>query len=109
MKKIHALHYFITVAIIAWSCAPSLKVKSDYDKDANFANYKKFALYNPDNLHEAVTQLNRDRVAGAIKSEMIKRGFQEDAVSPDVLVNAVAIFKDRQSVSATTTGGGGYY
>src|SRR5436305_1236206 len=112
MKKIYALTYLMSAVIIVWSCAPSFKVNSDYDKSADFASYKKFALYNPDNLHEAVTELNRSRVASAIKSEMIKKGFVEDAASPDVLVNAVAIFKDRQSVSSTTTGGGmygGYY
>src|SRR3954470_2842413 len=108
MKKIHAIVYLMTVVIVAWSCAPSFKVNSDYDKSADFVNYKKFALYNPDNMNKAVSELNRTRVVDAIKSEMTKKGFVEDASSPDLLVNAVAIFQDRQSVSSTTTGGGGY-
>ena len=112
MKKIHALTYLITAAIIAWSCAPSFKVNSDYDKAVDFTTYKKFALFNPDNLNKAITELNRSRVFAAIKNEMTKKGFVEDAASPDLLVNVVAIFEDRQSVSSTTTGGGmygGYY
>ena len=109
MKKIHALTYLITVVIIAWSCAPSFKVNSDYDKSADFVGYKKFALYNAENLNKGVSELNRTRVANAIKSEMTKKGFVEDVTSPDLLVNAVAIFQDRQSLSSTTTGGGGYY
>ena len=112
MKKIHALTYLITATIIAWSCSPSFKVNSDYDKTVDFTSYKKFALYNPENLNKAITELNRSRVFSAIRSEMTKKGFVEDTASPDLLVNAVAIFEDRQSVSSTTTGGamyGGYY
>lgn len=112
MKKIHASIYLIMAVIIAWSCSPSFKVNSDYDKTADFTAYKKFALYNPENLNKAVSELNRTRVANAIRSEMTKKGFVEDAAAPDLLVNAVAIFEDRQSVSSTTTGGGmygGYY
>jgi hypothetical protein len=112
MKKIHAATYLITAAIIAWSCSASFKVNSDYDKSVDFTRYKKFALYNPENLNTAVSELNRTRVFNAIKNEMTKRGLVEDSTSPDVLVNAVAIFDDRQSVSSTTTGGGmygGYY
>jgi hypothetical protein len=112
MKKFHAVAYLITAAIIVWSCAPSFKVNSDHDKTVDFTAYKKFALYNPENLNKAVSDLNRTRVFNAIKNEMIKKGFVEDTTSPDLLVNAVAIFEDRQSVSSTTTGGGmygGYY
>jgi hypothetical protein len=112
MKKLHALTYLMTVVIIAWSCAPSFKVNSDYDKSADFTAYKKFALYNPDNLNKAISELTRSRVFAAIKNEMTKKGFVEDSASPDLLVNVVGIFEDRQSVSSTTTGGGmygGYY
>ena len=42
---------------------------------------------------------------------MTKRGFTESESSPDLLVNSVAIFKDRTSVTANTNyyGYGGYY
>src|SRR5687767_11619073 len=112
MKKIYALMCILTAITIAWSCAPSLKVNSDYDKSVDFSAYKKFALYNPENLNQAVSELNRFRVANAIKGEMQKKGFVQDSISPDVLVNAIAIFEDRESVSSTTTGGSmysGYY
>jgi hypothetical protein len=109
MKKFHAVTCLITTAIIAWSCAPSFKVNSDYDKSADFTRYKTFALYNPENVNSAISELNRSRVINAIKSEMNKKGFVEDTTSPDLLVNAVAIFQDRQSVSSTSTGTGGMY
>ena len=100
MKKIHALTYLMVVAIIAWSCAPSFKVNSDYDNSADFTSYKKFALYNPDNLNKAISELNRSRVFAAVKNEMTKKGFREDTASPQLLVNTTAVLKNRTSVSS---------
>ena len=94
MKRFHALTFLVTVTIIAWSCAPSLKVNSDYDKAVNFSTYKTFTLYNPENVNKAISDLNRTRVINAIKSEMAKKGFVENATNPDLLVNAVAIFEE---------------
>jgi hypothetical protein len=101
----------LAILIIAMSCGPSLKVNTDYDKSVNFTSYKTFALYKADEIHEGISQLNKDRIANAIKSEMIKKGYQENVSSPDLLVNPVAIFKDRTSVSSTTNyyGYGGMY
>jgi len=93
------------------SCAPALKVTTDYDKQVNFGQYKTFSIYQDIKVSDAISQLNHDRVINAIKNEMVKKGLQENTSSPDVLVNAVAIFKDRTSVTATTDyyGYGGFY
>jgi hypothetical protein len=110
MKKNLRLGMVFMLAAI-YSCGPSLKVTSDYDKAANFAQYKTFSLYQDAKVSDAISQLNHDRVINSIKSEMVKKGYQENTSSPDVLVNAVAIFKDKVSVSATTDyyGYGGFY
>ena len=108
MKKFHAVLSFFLTAVIAWSCGPSLKVTSDYDKGVNFSSYKTFALYNPENINNAISELNRARVVTAIKNEMTKKGFTESATNPDLLVNAAALFEDRKSMTATSTGGGYY-
>jgi hypothetical protein len=110
MKKLLQL-WMIAMLVAIYSCAPSLKVTSDYDKQVDFAKYKTFSLYQDAKISDAISQLNHDRVINAIKSEMVKKGYQENAASPDVLVNAVAIFKDKVSVSATTDyyGYGGFY
>jgi len=97
----------ITVA----SCEPSLKVSSDYDKNVNFSKYKTFAMFKSDNWSDAVSQLNQNRIINGIRNEMVKKGFQEVTTTPDMMVNVVAIFKDKTSVSSTTDyyGYGGYY
>lgn len=111
MRK-YLLGLMAIVAIIAISsCEPSLKVSQDYNKEVNFGQYKTFAMYKNDTINAAISQLNRDRVIAALKSEMTKRGFQENPAAPDLWVNAVAIFKDKVSVTQYSNyyGYGGYY
>ncbi len=111
MKKFLQNSYLLLLILSAWSCGPALKVNTDYDKAADFKKYKTFAMYTPENINDAISQLNRDRVIAAIKNEMIKRGYQESTTSPELLVNAVAIFQDRASMTANTNnyGYGGVY
>jgi len=111
MKKFLQNSCLLSLILLAWSCGPGLKVNSDYDKAADFKKYKTFAMYTPENINDAISQLNRDRVIAAIKSEMTKKGFQESTTSPELLVNAVAIFQDRASVTANSNnyGYGGVY
>jgi hypothetical protein len=99
----------VFIAIAFTSCSPSLKVTSDYDKSANFNQYKTFAL---DTFHasQTVSQLNQNRIANAVKAEMVKKGFTE-STAPDMLVHISAIFEKQKSVSSTTDyyGYGGFY
>lgn len=93
------------------SCEPTLKVSNDFDKSVDFKQYKTFWLFEGDSLKNNVSELNRGRIINSIKNEMTKKGFVEDHNNPDVLVNPVAIVKNKVSVSANTDyyGYGGYY
>jgi hypothetical protein len=111
MKKI-LLQSLCLLALLQLSCGPSLKVSTDYDKTVDFGKYKTFAMYKTEALlNESISQLNQQRIVTSIKNEMIKKGYQENTTTPDLLVNPVAIFKDRVSVSSTSSayGYGGYY
>lgn len=92
------------------SCSAPMSVTSDYSKDTNFAQYKTFDLYKLSTTG-SVSKLNADRIANAIRNEMIKKGYKEDKKSPDIMINAVAVLKDKQEVTATTNyyGYGGLY
>ncbi|MDQ6528447.1 DUF4136 domain-containing protein [Flavobacterium sp. LHD-85] len=93
-----------------YSCAPTVKVTTDYDHSANFSEYKTFAVYDLKAQQGQVNQLNVDRVAKAIRNEMLAKGFTESS-NPDLKVNAVSILKNKTSVSANTDfyGYGGMY
>src|SRR5262245_21128074 len=111
MKKYLQISMLLVAAGYLVSCGPSLKVTSDYDKSVNFDQYKTFALYRSDSIHDAISQLNQQRIVNAVKDEMVKKGFQENTSNPDVLVNITAVLQNRVAVSSTTDyyGYGGMY
>ncbi|BFM43071.1 DUF4136 domain-containing protein [Flavobacterium sp. CFS9] len=94
-----------------YSCSPTVRVTTDYDRDTNFSEYKTFAVYDLKAQEGQVSQLNVDRVTKAIRSEMLSKGFTETTVSPDLKINAISILKNKTSVSANTDfyGYGGMY
>lgn len=95
---------------LIYSCSPTVKVTTDYDHSANFTEYKTFAVYDLKAQQGQVNQLNVDRVAKAIRNEMLAKGFTESS-NPDLKVNAVSILKNKTSVTANTDfyGYGGMY
>jgi len=110
MKNYLSVLFAVGVTIF-FSCGPSLKVNTDYDKDVNFSQYKTFAIDKNDTINEAISAFNRERVLNAIRDEMTKKGFQENTSNPDLFVFTAAIFKDKVSVTSNTNyyGYGGMY
>lgn len=90
------------LVFINMSCEAPLKVTSDYDKSANFTNYSSFALVKFSEKDQPISELNANRIIGAIKAEMIAKGFKENAEAPDLKVNAVTIMTKKKEVTATT-------
>jgi hypothetical protein len=110
MRNIKALVLSLIISLTIIACGPSLKVTSDSDSSVDFTKFKSFSLYGGSkNAH--ISPLNQDRIVNAIRNEMKGKGFVEDDTSPDLLVNAVAILKDKQEVTASTNyyGYGGAY
>ncbi|PWT96625.1 MAG: DUF4136 domain-containing protein [Bacteroidetes bacterium] len=110
MKRNLLFVALLGLIIILHSCESSLKVTSDYDKAANFSQYKTFSVVQMDQQNQSISQLNQNRIINAVKSELTKKGLQESA-NPDLLVNIVTILKDKQSVTANSNyyGYGGAY
>ncbi len=111
MKKILSIHLAVLLIVLSWSCGSGLKVTSDSDKQVDFKKYKTYMIYEGATVNDAISQLNRDRILAAIKTEMNRKGFQESTSSPELLVNPIAIFKDKTSVTANSNyyGYGGVY
>ena len=93
----------VLTATLAVSCAPTVKVTTDYDRSANFAAYKSFSLYNSTSTSN-VTELNAKRILNSVKSQMIKKGYAEDNHDPDLMINVVSLLKDKKSISASQNG-----
>lgn len=111
MKSSIILFSALILLFIGVSCGTTVKVTSDYDKAANFTGYKTFALYDVKAKEGQINPLNADRIVNAIKKEMTGKGFTENTTNPDIMINAVTLMKDKQSVTASSNyyGYGGMY
>lgn len=96
----------LAITIVFCSCAASLRVATDYDRNASFANIETFGIYKVSADVRNISELNRNRIYNAIRTSMIQRGFIESA-QPDIWINAVATIRTEESVSSTTTTSGG--
>jgi len=94
MKKIKLLAVPVLVLLFLSSCS-SVRVLSDYDRDANFGTYKSYAFYKTGIDKAQVSDLDKKRILRAIEAEMSSRGFVKSE-NPDLLV---AIFtKEKEEV-----------
>jgi hypothetical protein len=98
---------FLSVIVFTASCAESVKITSDYSNSTDFSKYKTFSVYELVTTPN-VNQFNAERIVNAIRSEMIKKGFRENNTNPDMVVSAVTVLKNKQTITASGTGGGWY-
>jgi Domain of unknown function (DUF4136) len=98
----------VLTATLADSCAPTVKVTTDYDRSANFAAYKSFSLSRFTKTLN-VNELNAKRILNSVRSEMIKKGYVEDNYNPDLMINVVSLLNDRNFISASSNGMYGPY
>lgn len=82
------------IVLFLSSCS-SVQVLSDYDKEANFNEYKSYAFYKTGIDKAQISDLDKKRILRAIEAEMADRGFVKSE-NPDLLV---AIFtKEKEEV-----------
>ena len=94
MKKMKLLAIPVLMLLFLSSCS-SVRVLSDYDKEANFGTYKSYAFYKTGIDKAQVSDLDKKRILRAIEAEMTNRGFVKSE-NPDLLV---AIFtKEKEEV-----------
>jgi hypothetical protein len=84
------------------SCSSGPKVRVDGDPSADMASYKSFGFFE----HLATDKKNystmvTSRLKDATRREMIKRGYQEDANTPQLLVNFSTNVETRTEVHSS--------
>lgn len=92
------------------ACGPTVKVTTDYDRNASFTGYKTYHIYDVKGKSE-VSQLNGDRIVNAVMDNMNKKGFTGVAENQDLDVNVMTVTQDKKTVTANTNyyGYGGAY
>ncbi len=99
----------VFLVLIITACT-TLKISSDFDRKANFRQYKTFNFAKEvDRVN--LSGLNRDRLKDDIAAQMESRGYSL-AATPDLLVNVFIKGRTKTTATATTFGspwGWGYY
>lgn len=93
-------------ALALFGACSSVTVSSDFDRDANFANYKTFA-FTQEAQQLPVGDINRKRIMDAVTSEMALKGFSLSD-QPDVLIDLKIRAQQKEQATATTNSPYGY-
>lgn len=95
MKAIRLLPV-IALALFVGSCA-SVRVAADYDKQANFNDYKSFAFFKPGIDKAEISDLDKKRILRAIEAELLAKGMTKSE-NPDMLISIFTTEKERVDV-----------
>lgn len=94
MKKMKTLVLPLLLFTFLTSCI-SVRVATDYDREANFTAYKSYAFYKTGIDQAQISDLDKKRILTAIEAEMSRMGYVKSQ-NPDLLVNIFT--KEREQV-----------
>lgn len=81
------------------ACATGPTIRTDFDPEANFGNYKTWAFYQPIAMEESgYSTFLTDHIKANIRREMQARGYIYDQASADLRVNFQGIVQQRTNV-----------
>jgi hypothetical protein len=102
MKTIKILP--ILLLFILGSCS-SVRVNSDYDKNADFSQYKTYAFHKSGIDKVEISDLDKKRILRAIDAELGKKGMTKSE-TPDLLVNILTKEREQVDVNQFSVGWG---
>ena len=105
MKKIKWIALPALLVLFLSSCS-SVRVLSDYDKEANFNGYKTYAFYKTGIDKAQISDLDKKRILKAIENEMAARGFSKSK-DPDILISIFTKEREQVDVYNNNWGWGG--
>ena len=103
MKKLRFVPFLASFLFLMMSCATTSSVITDYDRDADFSEYRtffwsdEFQLQQDEGEDEPLfyNTLNKKRLKQAIQREMEARGYTLSSENPDLLVNSQVLVEER--------------
>jgi len=95
MKHLFTITSVLLLLVLTTSCS-SVRVASDYDKQANFNDYKTFAFYKTGIDKAEINDLDKRRILRAIEAELLAKGFTKSE-NPDLLVSIFT--KSREKIN----------
>jgi hypothetical protein len=87
----------LVLILFALGSCTSVRVLSDYDREADFNTYKSYAFFKTGIDKAQISDLDKKRILKAIETEMNSRGFVKSE-NPDLLVSIFTKEKERVDV-----------
>lgn len=110
MKSLKLTSVLILLVLVMTSCS-SVKVATDYDREANFSQYQTYAFFKPGIDKADISDLDKKRILRAIDLEMQQKGLTKSD-DPDILVSIFTKTKENINIYNTPYGygyGWGWY
>lgn len=104
--KLIKLTPILLFAILLSSCS-SIRVAADYDREANFDNYKTFAFFKPGIDKAEINDLDKRRILRAIEAELMAKGYTKSE-NPDMLVSIFTKSTQRVDIYNNAWGAGAW-
>lgn len=96
----------LLLIVIVTSCS-SIRVAADYDKGANFSEYKTFAFFKTGIDKAEISDLDKRRILRAIEAELLAKGYTKSQ-EPDLLVSLFTKSQQRVDVYNNSWGMGAW-
>lgn len=96
----------LILVLVTTSCS-SVRVASDFDKEADFKSYKTFAFFKTGIDKAEISDLDKRRILRAIEAELLAKGFTKSE-TPDLLVSIFTKSQQRVDVYNNAWGWGGW-
>lgn len=97
----------LVLSFILFSIAHA-QVRSDYDKNTDFAKYKTYTFKGWEkDSDQQLNDFDKERITDAFKSELVARGLTPSESDPDVGITLYVVVAERTSRSAYTNYNGG--
>lgn len=106
MKKLLKTLPLLALLIVVTSCS-SVKVATDYDKNAKFGDYKTFAFFKTGIDKAEISDLDKRRILRAIEAELLAKGFTKSD-KPDLLISLFTKSQQRVDVYNNSWGNGAW-
>lgn len=90
-----ALRFIPLLLLFVLASCSSVKVVTDFDKEANFNQYNSYAFFKPGIDKAEISDLDKKRILRAIDANLYEKGMTKSE-SPDLLVSIFT--KERQRV-----------
>jgi hypothetical protein len=87
----------VLVLLLVFSSCTTVRVVTDYDKDAQFGTYSNFAFYKPGIDKAQISDLDKKRILRAIDTELSAKGMTKSEKA-DILVSIFTKERERINV-----------